>query len=67
MRENAAFDERRLRDNKSDRTWSVWRGMRGENAGFGQSLRDENPQQVGDAQTSRNCVLPGRKGRVGLR
>ncbi len=49
----------RLRDLEGDRAWRVRRGLRRQVKEHGQGLRPQDPQQMGDAQASRNCLLPG--------
>ena len=49
----------RLRDLEGDRAWRFRRGLRRQVKEHGQSVRPQDPQQMGDAQASRNGVLPG--------
>jgi len=51
----------RLRDLEGDRARRVRRGLRRQVEEHGQGVRPQDPQQMGDAQASRNGVLPGGK------
>lgn len=65
--EESSIDEGRFRNIKGHRQGSLRRSMCGEGAKLGEGLRHENPQQMGNAEESRNGLLQGGTRRASLR